>query len=117
VKKNMGVLGMKSMASGHILQSKTVSPLARETVSSSHSRPRSYSIQRARIPNGLATIHRCEMTIGKIVVVIESGRVRADWLRRLVSRASGAQDQPRGLYSYSARKAIRVSIYALCCMG
>ena len=27
VKKNMGVLGMKSMASGHILQSKTVSPL------------------------------------------------------------------------------------------
>ncbi len=27
VKKNIGVLGMKSMASGHILQSKTVSPL------------------------------------------------------------------------------------------
>jgi hypothetical protein len=27
VKKNIGVLGMKSMASGHILESKTVSPV------------------------------------------------------------------------------------------
>jgi len=31
--------------------------------------------------------------MGKIVVVIESGTVRADCLRGLVSRTSGAQDQ------------------------